>query len=297
MNNPLITAVITTYKRAPEMVVRAAKSVLGQTYDNLELIVVDDSPATYELRDAVRDSLAAINDNRLSYIRHEVNQGACAARNTGINASKGEYLAFLDDDDEWLPEKLEKQYTKFTQPEIGLVYCGSITVNQTVGTEVEHRCNCISGSVFEKLIIENFIGSTSFPLIKKDCFEKLGGFDIQMQSAQDYEMWLRIAKEYKIDYVDECLVRYYIHEGEQITSNPVRKINGLERLNLLHLEYLKSHIKTHGIRIIKIAPYYAMNRQYLKGLSCIIRGMVKNPMGVKLNFSICKEYIAALIRK
>lgn len=253
----LVSAIITTYKRPPEIVERAAKSVLNQTYKNIELIIVDDSPASYELRDSVREMVASLGNN-VFYIQHEKNMGACAARNTGIKNAKGDFVAFLDDDDQWLPEKIEKQLQIMIKNEkTAIVYCGRYVYNVSENSTTEEKIKLRSGMVYKKLIFENFIGSTSYPLIRKSAIEKLGGFDINMKAAQDYEMWLRLAREYEVDYVKEPLVRYYIHEGEQITKNHKNKAEALERLNELNMGYLKKHPKAYAVRILRVIPYYS----------------------------------------
>ena len=109
----MVSVIITTYKREPETVERAAKSILEQTYKDIELIIVDDSPASFDKRIAVEKRVKELSSS-IKYIKHETNMGACAARNTGIRSANGEYVAFLDDDDEWLPDKLEKQMKKFS---------------------------------------------------------------------------------------------------------------------------------------------------------------------------------------
>lgn len=297
MVDVLVSAVITTYKRQPNMIMRAINSVLSQTHKNIELIVVDDSPADYPFRNAVKEAVEGLGDDRVIYIQHETNQGACAARNTGLYASKGEFIAFLDDDDQWLEDKIEKQLSKMSDLDVGLVYCGSIRCYTETDTEVNNECKCISGMIFEDLIRYNFVGSTSFPLIRRECFDKCGGFDVLMQSSQDYEMWLRISKEYKIDYVDECLVRYYIHEGEQITSNPVKKINGIERINCLYIDYLKGHKDILGRRLTEVATYYARNHQKAKGLGLLLKGSFMNVKEVKYNYRQLKNYVRACITR
>lgn len=252
----MVSAIITTYKRPPEIIKRAAQSVLNQTYSDIELIIVDDSPATYDLRDAVRE-MANMLGERVNYIRHEKNMGACAARNTGLKNAKGEFVAFLDDDDEWLPEKIGKQLSVIEKNEdIALVYCGRYTHFVSEDKTEQQRVKFYNGKVYEKLILENFIGSTSFPLIRKSIIEKHGGFDVNMKAAQDYELWLRIAREYEVEYVREPLVRYYVHEGDQISKNNRNKVDGLNRLNELNMDYLKKHPKAHAIRILRIIPYY-----------------------------------------
>ena len=297
MKKKLISAVITTYKRMPDMITRAINSVLNQTYANLELIVVDDSPADYPFRVAVKEMVEGIDDDRVKYIQHETNQGACAARNTGINAAKGDFIAFLDDDDEWLPDKLEKQMTKMSDKSVGLVYSGSLQYCTATGVEKHNECKCISGMIFDSLIRTNFVGSTSFPLIRRECFDKCGGFDVLMESSQDYELWLRISKEFKIDFIDECLVRYYIHEGEQITSSPVKKINGIERINYLYSDYFKEHKDILGRRYAELATHYARNNQRLKGLRYFLKGVCLNPQETHYNYRQLKNYVRAFITR
>ena len=97
-----VSAIIPTYNRA-NIVIRAIQSVLNQTYQNFELLVIDDGS-----QDNTEEIVTGIHDNRIKYIRHEKNKGVAAARNTGIEAAKGEFIAFLDSDDEWLPNKLKR---------------------------------------------------------------------------------------------------------------------------------------------------------------------------------------------
>ncbi len=249
----VVSAIITTYKRPVEIVERAAKSVLNQSYKNIELIIVDDSPSSYEQRDLVKKMVLSLGDG-VRYIQHEKNLGACAARNTGLKYAKGDFVAFLDDDDEWLCEKIEKQMNLITKKDnVALVYCGRCTYDDLRKKESVQNLKFYRGYVYEKLIIENFIGSTSFPLIRRSVLEKVGGFDVKMSAAQDLELWLRIAKDYEIDYAEEPLVRYYIHEGEQITKNHKKKVEAYERLHELNKDYLESHPKAFSSRLITMA--------------------------------------------
>ena len=296
MSTPLVTGIITTYKRTPEMVVRAAKSILNQTYSNMELFVVDDSPADYQLRDAVRDGLLAIGDDRLTYIRHEKNMGACAARNTGIQASKGEFISFLDDDDEWAENKIEKLMEKMTSPEVGLVYCGHSVINENNGTVSERKCKQSAGYVFDELMFSNFIGSTSFPLIRRECFDKVGLFDTEQLSLQDYELWMRITKVYKVDYVDLPLIKYYVHAGEQITSNPNKQIQGNERFNMLHRKYLKKHPKANAIRQLSLVVPYARKKKYFRSLTKLVKGTLLNPLDYKNYTHKARGFMSCLLK-
>ena len=258
----MISVIITTYKREPALIIRALHSVLSQTYKDIEIIVVDDSPADFPQRKdvemAVEDCQKANIGISISYIQHEKNRGACAARNTGLNYAKGEYIAYLDDDDEWIPEKLEKQLKVMQLTGSALVYCGRLWLTDATGLSRIEKIVYYKGDVFKKLLYSNFIGSTSFPLIKTQSLKEIGGFDEQMQSAQDCDVWLRIAENNIVDYVEEPLVIYHEHEGEQITSNPLKKISGLERLNIKFKEYLDKDVNLWYRRHIVIIPYYCM---------------------------------------
>jgi len=258
--NSLVSIIIPTYKRPFEILSRAINSVLYQSYKNIEVIVVDDSPNDFSNRKDIEKNLKRIVDHRVRYIQHPCNKGACAARNTGINNSSGEYIAFLDDDDEWLPDKLELQLKKIKNSNVGLIYCSSYTITLKGNKQVKKTVKCadISGWVYDKLIMENFIGSTSFVLIKKEVIESCGVFNNDILSAQDYELYLRISKKYEIGFVNIPLVNYYVHEGERISTNVNNKIQGLEKVIELNMDYLKSNPKAMAIRRLKITPYYAI---------------------------------------
>ena len=294
----LVSAVVTTYKREPDMLLRAVTSILNQTYKNIEIIVVDDSPSEYTFR---KDISVIINQMKIEginiqYIQHETNMGACVARNTGLLASNGSYIAFLDDDDEWMPEKIEKQVNVIKNKDVALVYCGCVYKNDVTGTTTFKKRKYLRGNVFDELLFVNFIESTSFPLIKTDCLRAVGGFDSLMQSAQDYDVWLRIAKNHKIDYVQEELVIYHEHNGEQISTNPIKKINGLERINEKYKSFLDCNRILWWKRHIVITPFYAMNGEKGKAIRVWIKCIIKNPANIFENLFylrtiICKKGI------
>jgi len=266
--NELVSIIIPTYKRSYNVLIKAIRSVLNQTYTNIEIIIVNDNPKMQQYRNEIRTKIDKINDNRLVYIEHEKNQGACAARNTGIKHSQGKYVAFLDDDDEWMVNKVELQLTKFKDPDVGLVYCDSHTIivkNEKV-IDKKVRANRFSGWVYDELIIDNFIGSTSFVMLKKEVLNKCGYFDKNLRSAQDFELWLRISRLYKVNYVSEILVNYYMHDGERISTNVNNKISGLESLINLNIDYLRVNPKAHCIRKLKILPFYARRDGFKKAL-------------------------------
>ena len=276
----LVSCIITTYRREPKMVLRSVQSVLNQTYQYIEIIVVDDSPDTYEYRNSVENSIKHLNKN-IKYIKNEKNLGACAARNIGIIHSNGAYIAFLDDDDEWLPNKIEKQIKKFDN-ETGLVYCRANICYES-GEIKEQKRELYSGDLYYKLLYKNIIGSTSFAIIKRTVIDEAGLFDINMQSSQDMDLWIRIAKVSKCSYVDEPLVNYYIHGSECITANPMKKIAGLERLNQKYWDEIIKDKRILWRRLIVLWPYYLQTKQYKKAFKIYIKALIANPFYIKEN--------------
>lgn len=294
---PLVSAIITTYKRQPELIRRALESVLNQTYANVELIVVDDSPADFEFRDEVK-ALCESYGERVRYERHEKNLGACAARNTGIDKARGEFVACLDDDDEWLPTKIEKQLRKFDSDKIGLVYCGNFIVDEKRGVRYEEKRPVYVGAIFSRLILCNIIGSTSFALCRRDVVVEVGKFDVEMPAAQDYDLWLRIAERYEVMCVDEPLVNYFIHDGEQITQSKTKKATAYRRLLQKHAAYLKKHPKARAIRLLRLAVWQ-MYDNWFDGVKLWIKAFCAYPFVVGELYGAAKGlvYVALLEKK
>ncbi len=288
----IVTAIITTHKRNPEIVERALKSVIAQTYHVEDVIIVDDSPSDFEHRMDVKKMVKGYADRNVKYIEHTQCQGACAARNTGIAASRGEFVAFLDDDDEWKPEKIEKQLEKFKDDKIALVYCGAEVFNDADGSVNYDKTDYLRGKVYENLILNNFIGSTSYPLIRKKALIDVGGFDVLMQSAQDYELWLRISQKYEVDYVPEALALYHVHPGVRISTNPAKRINGLERLNSKNIDFIKNNRITRYYRYIKITPFYSANKQMAKALRVWLYCVCLRPLNIRENIRYFKSIIS-----
>lgn len=297
----MVSAIITTYKREPYLVLRAIDSILKQTYRDFEIIIVDDSPIDYQLRNDVKKAIIKQrelhHDISIKYIQHDRNLGACAARNTGLSTAKGDYVAYLDDDDEWLPDKLEKQMKVMMQSDAALVYCGCFCRNDTTGMMHVRKTEYRRGRVFGHLLYRNFIASTSFPLLKANVLRNIGGFDEEMQSAQDYDVWIRIARNHNIDYVAEPLVIYHMHAGEQITSNPWKKLKGLERLNEKYKDFLEENPKLFNIRYLGIAPYYAMVGDTNKAIRTWKRAVRKYPSNVVDNIRSLRAIMKAIKRR
>lgn len=205
---PLISCVLPTYNRAAKLT-NAVQSVLSQTYSNFEILIVDDQSVD-DTALVVRELM--VKDARIQYLHNPV-KGANNARNFGIDNAKGEYIAFLDDDDVWMETKLEKQVNaiQLLGPEYGVVYCtfARKKVNGTVLKQHPGRFSRVkNGNILNRLLNRNFI-TTSTLLIKAEAFAKCGKFNPKYKSFQDWELLTRIAVDYHFFYVREVLVNVY----------------------------------------------------------------------------------------
>ena len=226
-----ISAIITTYKRKAYIVRRAIESVLNQTVEVDEIIVVDDNTIGSNYSTQLAEMLKEM-PSKVKYIKQlegNGNLGACEARNLGISESSGRYIGFLDDDDWWLPNKIEYQIAAFKDG-VGLVFCCGEILEES--SEGEKKYDYFTSSFFKEVVsfhdmlMFDYVGSTSNPLIRRECFSICGGFDPKMPARQDYEMWIRIAKKYSIVGIKEKLFIHTLHEGEQISRNTNKVVKG-----------------------------------------------------------------------
>lgn len=206
----------------------AIESVINQTYKNWELIIVDDG-STDNSKKVIDHYLS---DTRINYIRHIRNKGIPIARNTGINSSCGEFIALLDQDDKWLPNKLALQLDKFdmSKPEIGLVFGNIVIINSKGQVINENKKLNIEINQLERkdiikhLFVCNFIPSITV-MFKKECINKIGQFDESIiWGGDDYELWLRLTNEYNIAYLNMVLAMKRQHSNNY--SNPDKTAYG-----------------------------------------------------------------------
>lgn len=212
---PLVSVVIPSYNAA-QYLPETLRSVLGQTYRNLEVIVVDDG-STDSTGTVIQEFVA---DSRVRYFQ-QPNGGAASARNRGVLESRGELVAFLDSDDLWQPEKLEKQVPLFRDPAVGIVYSDREHINEhgeriPCNPLVPYRGTCLAG----QLLIRNFVPMSS-AVMRRDVFDKAGPFDTTLSRSEDLDFWLRAALHYGFDFVHEPLV---LHRkwAAQLTSNKAK---------------------------------------------------------------------------
>ena len=277
---PKVSVIIPTYNRG-RLITRAIDSVLNQTYRNLEIIIIDDGSNDQT------GSILGSYKNRIQYFYQE-NQGISAARNRGIKEAKGSYIAFLDSDDEWVEDKLAIQVEILDKnPNIGIIHNKMIILNEQ-GVKVGTKPTNDSGKTFQELI--EFIGDlpTSSVITRSQCFQKVGVFDESLPTMEDFEMWMRIAKNYEIyEFRDKCLAYSHCHEG-QITKDPAKVYYGLVHMDK---KFLKIFCDIPTKRIIKrlAKNEYTLSRVYfVKGLYRLAfrnacEALVNNPyVGISL---------------
>lgn len=204
-----VSVIIAAYNNAVYLK-EAVESVLNQTYRDLEVIVVDDG-STDNTRGLI-EGLQAGHPDIIRYIYQE-NQGPAPARNTGIRAAQGKFIAFLDADDIWLTEKLARQMECFARDSnIGFVYCDNIFVdeNNAAMENYVRKVRLVEGDILLELFSDFFM-ITSGVILKRECIEKIGLFDEKLLVGEDYEYFLRLASRYKAGVVKEKLFRRRVH--------------------------------------------------------------------------------------
>lgn len=301
MKNGLVSAVITTYKRSIPTLKRAINSVVNQSYTNIEIIVVNDNPEDEALSKNIFKEIGEY-DRKIQYIVMPENRGACAARNEGIKKSKGEFIAFLDDDDEWLNNKIELQVQRMSDG-IGIVYCDSYIVfeesNKKILRSSELRTKIYpSGEIVDALLKDNIIGSASFPLIRRSVLEDVGNFDVQMPAAQDFELWIRICRRYSAAYIDEPLVKYYRHKDDQISKHTEKRAKGMDLIYIKNLDYFMANPKADAVFCRQLVIFHIVNNDYWIAYRMNAKAIFKDPFNISENmFSTVRLMYRTLIKK
>ncbi len=222
-NNPLVSVIIPTYNRAWALA-EAIDSVLAQNYKNFELIVIDDGST-----DNTSDLIDGYS-GKLTLIRQE-NAGVSAARNRGIESSRGDFIAFLDSDDTWLPQKLSRQMDFMGRyPEALICQTQEIWIRNNTRVNPRSCHKKPSGMIFESSLALCLV-SPSAVMMKKNLFDKVGLFDERLPACEDYDLWLRVGCRYPVYLVDEPLVIKRGGHADQLSRAP-----GLDRFRVQALD-------------------------------------------------------------
>jgi glycosyltransferase involved in cell wall biosynthesis len=274
---PLVAVIIPTYNRAA-LIERAVRSVLGQTFRDFELVVVDDgsTDGTAEL------PVFKNGDPRLRYVGVSQNKGVSAARNAGVKATTAPWLAFLDSDDEWLPEKLEKQVRwTLSRPDMHIVQTRELWIRRGTRVNPPKTHEKSEGDLFAASL-ERCMITPSSVMLRRTLFEKMGGFNESLPACEDYDLWLRVTSKYRTGLINEYLLKRYGGHADQLSATvPVldrfriqsvadllagdvltEEQNALARKNLLTRAHIVAQgYKKHG-NLIEYERYQKILAQY-----------------------------------
>jgi glycosyltransferase involved in cell wall biosynthesis len=232
---PKVSVIIPTHNR-PELLPRAIRSILTQTYQDFDIIVVDDG-----LKERAENIVATFGDPRIFYLKNDVSLGGSGARNRGIREARGTYIAFLDDDDEWLPEKLALQMSEFsnTSPDVGFCFTAAY-----METDHSKEVTTAKGGVndLSMIALRRFKGFlTTTLIVKRAVFDDVGFFDEALPSHQEAELIVRITRKYKGLGINRPLVVMNIHTHEHIGGDLSRRIRGKELVLEKHAALYAKH--------------------------------------------------------
>lgn len=250
MDRPLVSIIIPTYNRE-KLLITAVESILKQTFQDFEILIIDDA-STDQTEDIIKD----FNHPKVKYFKLATNSGQCVARNHGIKEAKGEYVAFLDSDDTWLPQKLEKQVALFENgtDKLGGVYCYSYQKFVMSKMTLVNDKGYYRGDIHDKFLTGFCPPTPSLFLIRKSALDRVNGFDENLVTFVDLDLWIRISENYDFDFVEDPLIVKYEQIGEQYVNNFEKRYLGFslffekwektvrEKFGSVELMKLKRHI-------------------------------------------------------
>lgn len=287
MNKNNITVIIPTYNRE-KTILRAVNSVLKQTIGIPQIIIIDDASTDHsdELLQNLQDRYKEI-----TYLVQKTNLGACAARNRGIREAKTEFIAFLDSDDEWYPDKLEKQINFYKRTKADIVTCSVMRIEKN--RHYLYPSKQYKGNLRTQLLRGNFI-STGMIFGKKECFKE--GFDESLPRLQDWDMMIRIAKEYKLYHQHIPLAAYYI-QSDSISMNHKK----LEKASKIIFNKYKDEFKEDNEAMSNICQQIAISEIMTDGVNAkkwLLRAQ-KSHQSVKgtILLLICRMHLQKLLKK
>ena len=229
---PKVSVIIPTHNRA-SFVQKAVQSVFDQSFKNWELIIVDDGST-----DNTQDLLKFHANHPKVRLLKTLNRGVSAARNLGVRQALGTWIAFLDSDDQWLPEKLEKQMDESRRnPKISIIHGNEIWVRRGIRVNPMKKHQKRGGDLFSQALKLCCI-SPSTVLIKKSLFDKVGGFREDFPVCEDYDLWLRITSCYPVGYIDDFLIKKYGGHGDQLSG----RYRAMDYWRVLSLSYCLSSL-------------------------------------------------------
>ena len=283
--NELVSIIMPSYKRHREIVSRAIDSLINQTYENIEIILVDDNAGTelVEYRNELETIIKENADKRIKYIQNERNLGGAGARNEGIKMAKGEYITFLDDDDIYLPEKIEKQLEFMLKNELDMSFSklNIYNENDKLIDVREHQLKSYENQYLIKYHLTKQITGTPTFMMKKHVLDEIGGFEVVSMGQEYYLMQKILLGKYKIGYFPECYIKAYRTKAEAISTGK-KKIGGEKALYKYKKKYFnilsfseKQYVRCRHYAVMAVA--YKRNKKYFQAFYNLVVAVFCSP--------------------
>lgn len=281
---PLVSVIIPTYQRPADILARAVRSVLEQTYTNVEIVVIDDNPHNEKTRKSVSDYMNSLNSHNILFLQNSENLGGSLSRNRGIEEAHGEYITFLDDDDEYLPKKIENQLNFMLETDCDLSITNMVMYgsNGQVVDYREHRDikQFDNGYLLRYHLTRNLSGTPTF-MYKAEKLREIGGFE-KVKMGQDFFLMLRsIEGGLKIRYLDVCDIKVHRHLDGGISQGR-NKIDGEKSLYKFKKSYFPKlsfrerqflHFRHYAVMVVA----YLRNRNLIQALGSAIAAFCSSP--------------------
>ena len=298
MEIAFVSIIMPTFKRHALLVERAVSSVLTQTYENFELVLVDDNAGEklVSYRQEVEDLVKKLNSDKIVYLQNKENLGGAGARNEGIKIAKGDYITFLDDDDLYLAEKVEKQLNFMLENDLEMSFSKLNIFNEEdkLIDVREHDIKCFENQYLLKYHLTKQITGTPTFMMKKNVLEQIGGFDIVPMGQEYYLMQKIVLGNYKIGYFSECYIKAYRTKAEAISTGK-NKINGEKALFKYKKQFFekltfseKQYVRCRHYAVMAIA--YKRNKKYFRTFFYLFVAVLCSPFtALKETFALKKR--------
>ncbi len=302
----LVSVIVPVFNRQ-DYVAETIESIVKQTYKNIEIIIINDG-STDDSEKIIRTFQSQYPD--AINIIDQQNQGQVKARNNGLKIARGEFIAFLDSDDVWALDKIEKQIPLFTD-KVGLIYSGVEYIDTWGNAIGSEQCDQdIKGAVYERLIVKNrMTGGTV--IVKNEALKKVGLFDETLEAAENWDLWIRVTQFYEVDFVDEALLKYRKHSGNMSSNNTLMLDATHSILEKYCLNANVEEVATEACEIATANYYYRVgvyqtsigdysnarvnfkkaNKYVPNYLDCDIR-IIRSYLGKELN-----EFVSAMVKR
>ncbi len=281
-----VSVIMPTFKRSVDFVSRAVNSLLNQTYHNIEIICVDDSPANYEHREDIKHYFETLQATNVKYIQNQYNIGGALSRNVGIENSQGQYITFLDDDDEYLPDKVESQLNFMLENDCDLSFTKMLIYDEhdKIVDVREHFFESYDNEYLLKYHLCRHMTGTPTFMFKADKLKAIGGFD-DAKCGQEFLLMLKaIEHGLAIRYIPDCHMKVYKHQSGGISFSH-NKIIGEKHLYQTKKKYFRllsssqrAYIRFRYYAVMAVA--YKRNQKYLCCIGAAICSALSSPIDI-----------------